>query len=91
LANLKKILRTCIFCRSKIEQKELLRFVYQNGSLLYYNKFGRSFYLCEPCTIKLKDDLSIKDSKRLEKVLQKECKDKENHVKQLKEILLDVK
>ncbi|OCL81691.1 DUF448 domain-containing protein [Arcobacter porcinus] len=91
MANSKKILRTCVFCREKLEQKELLRFVYQNERLSFYNNLGRSFYLCRVCILKLKEELTVKDSKRIEKVLNKECKSKQNHVNQLKEILLDVR
>lgn len=91
MANLKKILRTCVFCRGKFEQKELLRFQCKNKKLLSYDNFGRSFYICKPCGIKLQNSEDIKDSKRFEKTLCKECKNNDKYVIQLKEILIDVR
>ncbi|GGD31719.1 hypothetical protein GCM10012288_02090 [Malaciobacter pacificus] len=91
MANLKKILRTCIVCRKKFEQKELLRFKCENEKLVQYNNYGRSFYICETCSKQIQTDLKVKDLKRLEKILNKECKSKNNFVTQLKEILTDVR
>ena len=91
MANLKKILRTCIVCRKKFEQKELLRFKCENKKLVQYNNYGRSFYICETCSNQIQTDLKLKDLKRLEKILNKECKSQDNYVTQLKEILTDVR
>jgi len=88
LANLRKILRTCIFCRAKLEQKELIRLKCSNKKLSLYDNFGRSFYICKSCILLLDN---IKDSKRFEKVLCKECKNKDEYTIQLKEILVDVR
>ncbi|MBL3519773.1 DUF448 domain-containing protein [Aliarcobacter lanthieri] len=88
MANLKKILRTCIFCRAKLEQKELIRLKCLNKKLSLYDNFGRSFYICKPCSLSLDN---VKDSKRYEKSLCKECKNKDEYVIQLKEILTDVR
>ncbi|WP_418186221.1 DUF448 domain-containing protein [Aliarcobacter vitoriensis] len=88
MANLKIILRTCIFCRGKFEQKELIRLKCLNKKLSLYDNFGRSFYICEPCSLGIDN---IKDSKRFEKALCKECKNKDEYVIQLKEILTDVR
>lgn len=91
MANLKQILRTCVFCREKIEQKELLRFSCQNKKLVQYNNYGRSFYICRACSTKIQSELKAKEIKRLEKILNKECKSNDNFVTQLKEILTDVR
>ncbi len=91
MANLKNILRTCIVCRTKYEQKELLRLKCENKKLVRYNNYGRSFYICETCSKKILTDLKVKELKRLEKILNKECKSQDNFVTQLKEILTDVR
>ena len=88
MANLKTILRTCIFCRKKLEQKELLRFKCSNKQLSIYDNIGRSFYICKPCKV---DFLDMKDIKKKKKALCRECKNKDKDVIQLEEILLDVR
>jgi predicted RNA-binding protein YlxR (DUF448 family) len=91
LANLKNTLRTCIVCRSKIEQKELLRLKCEDKKLMPYNNNGRSFYICTDCEKLLQSDINSKDYKRIEKSLCKECKNKDKYVVQLKEMLTDVR
>ena len=91
MPSLKNILRTCVICRGKFEQKELLRLKCEEKKLLFYNNFGRSFYICNDCEKLLLTDLSGKDYKRIEKSLCKECKNKDKYVIQLEEILLDVR
>ena len=91
MPSLKKTLRTCVVCRGKFEQKELLRLKCEDKELLFYNNSGRSFYICNECKKLLKEDISGKDYKRIEKSLCKECKNKDKYVTQLKEMLTDVR
>lgn len=92
MANLKKILRTCIICREKLEQKELLRLKCNEKEIVFYDNFGRSFYICNSCNRKIvEEDMKTKDIKRIEKILNKECKNKDNYVTQLKEMLTNVR
>lgn len=91
MANLKKTLRTCIFCRGKFEQKELLRFKCEDKKLVSYNNYGRSFYICSDCIKKVQSDISDKEYKKFDKALCRECKNKDKYVVQLKEMLIDVR
>ena len=91
MANLKKILRTCVVCKEKLEQKELLRLKCEEKKLMLYNNFGRSFYICNSCRGYLQSDLKTKEYKKIEKSLCKECKNKDEYVIQLKEMLTDVR
>ena len=84
-------LRTCIICRGKFNQKELLRLKCEDKKLLFYNNYGRSFYICSDCENILQSDINGKDFKRIEKSLCKECKNKDKYVTQLKEMLTDVR
>lgn len=91
MANLKITLRTCIVCRNKFEQKELLRLKCEDKKLFFYNNFGRSFYICKDCQDFLQSDIKAKEYKKIEKSLCKECKNKDEYVTQLKEMLTDVR
>lgn len=91
MANLKKTLRTCIFCRGKFEQKELLRFKCEDKKLVLFNNHGRSFYICKDCSNKAQSEINQKDYKKFEKALCRECKNKDTYVLQLKEMLADVR
>jgi predicted RNA-binding protein YlxR (DUF448 family) len=91
LPSLKKTLRTCVICRGKFEQKELLRLKCEEKELLFYNNSGRSFYICMQCQCHLLEDMNSKEYKRIEKSLCKECKNKDKYVTQLKEMLTDVR
>jgi len=77
LANLSKPIRTCISCRDKFEQKQLLRLQCINKNLIAFSGIGRSFYLCSDC---------LKTKKKCEKALFRQCKNKNNYFAQLKEI-----
>ena len=85
------ILRTCVVCKGKFEQKELLRLKCEEKKLLFYNKYGRIFYICSGCQVMLQSDINGKEFKRIEKSLCKECKNKDKYVTQLKEMLTDVR
>lgn len=91
MANSKKTLRTCVFCRGKFEQKELLRLKCDEKKIVLYNHKGRSFYLCSTCIEKVQQDINQKDYKKFENALCRECKNKDKYVLQLKEILADVR
>ncbi len=91
MTSLKKILRTCVVCRGKFEQKELLRLKCEEKKLMFYNNFGRSFYICKGCQSYLQEDIKGKEYKKIEKSLCKECKNKDEYVTQLKEMLTDVR
>lgn len=91
MANLKKTLRTCVFCRNKSEQNELLRLRCEDKKLVLYKNYGRSFYICEDCIKKVQSNISDKENKKIQKALCRECKNKDNYVVQLKEILTDVR
>ena len=91
MPSLKKTLRTCVVCRGKFEQKVLLRLKCEEKKLLFYNNFGRSFYICSECEKLLQTDINGKDYKKIEKSLCKECKNKDKYVTQLKEMLTDVR
>lgn len=58
---------------------------------MFYNNFGRSFYICKGCESHLQEDIKAKEYKKIEKSLCKECKNKDEYVTQLKEMLTDVR
>ncbi|QKF74170.1 putative RNA-binding protein (DUF448 domain) [Aliarcobacter faecis] len=91
MPSLKIILRTCIFCRGKYEQKVLLRLKCFDKQLSIYDNFGRSFYICNSCLSTLNENTNEKTYKKYEKALCKECKNSDKYVIQLKEILTDVR
>lgn len=91
MPSLKKTLRTCVVCRNKFEQKELLRLKCEEKKLSFYDNSGRSFYICNACEKLLQLDINGKDYKKIEKSLCRECKNKDKYVTQLKEMLTDVR
>jgi predicted RNA-binding protein YlxR (DUF448 family) len=92
LTILKKPIRTCIVCRGKFEQNLLLRFKCKDKKLQAFDNMGRSFYICKECISLLEDeDINSKNLKKLEKALFRECKNKDNYIGQLKEILTHVR
>lgn len=91
MANLKRILRTCVICKGKFEQKELLRLKCKDKKLSFYDNDGRSFYLCQGCITSLEQDMNSKEFNKIEKALCRECKNKDKYVTQLKEMLTDVR
>ena len=92
MALLKKTLRTCIFCRSKIEQKKMLRLKCHDKKLVQFDHNGRSFYICDDCIEEIEQSpIGQKDYKRLEKTLFRKCKNQDNYLEQLKEIITHVR
>ncbi|MDU7693161.1 MAG: DUF448 domain-containing protein [Helicobacter sp.] len=79
------IQRTCIACRAKFEQKDLVRLKIQNGKITHFDGFCRSFYVCPNCLHKasfkkviLKQNLADKSmlQQSLEEFLHNECENK---------------
>ncbi len=92
MANLKKTIRMCIFCKNRNEQKSLLRLKCENKKLVLYDGYNRSFYICCNCIALIdQDDIKQKDQKRINKALCKQCKNKDNYLVELKEILTYVR
>ncbi len=75
-------LRTCVGCRTKTVQRELLRLQCLDGELTAFSGSGRSFYLCQNC---------LEDEKKLAKALMRQCRSsqKEKFMNKLKEIITD--
>ncbi len=72
----------------KFEQKKLLRLKCEDKKLVPFNNNGRSFYICDDCVLILENSQSNqKEYKKLEKALFKECRNKDDYIGQLKEIL----
>ena len=92
MAILKKPIRTCVTCRVKFIQNELLRLKCKDKKLVLFDNDGRSFYICKDCIsiIEHTQD-NQKDYKKLEKALFRECKNKDDYIGQLKEILTHVR
>ncbi|WP_104694956.1 DUF448 domain-containing protein [Helicobacter salomonis] len=45
----KNAVRTCVCCRARLKQVELLRFSVREGRIIVFQGSGRSFYLCGAC------------------------------------------
>lgn len=88
MPNLKKPIRMCIVCRSREEKNSMLRLQCKDSKLLNYDGFGRSFYMCSGCQNKILEGI---ETKRIEKALYRECKNKDEYIVQLKEILTHVR
>ena len=41
--------RMCVACRGRFPQESLLRLQVDNGGIVAFRGFGRSFYLCDCC------------------------------------------
>lgn len=96
MAKLEKPVRMCIVCRQRFGKTELLRLQCKNKKLVQFCGDGRSFYICYGCI-----DTGLKNNetqsknnvfeKKIEKALFRECKNKDEYIFQLKEILTDVR
>lgn len=73
-----KHIRTCISCRDKLNQKDLLRLQCINKKLVIFTGKNRSFYLCYDC---------CNDEKKVLKSIYRECKNKAEYNLQLKEMV----
>jgi len=75
---LKISIRTCIVCRIKTAQKLLTRLQCKDKKLIAFSGKGRSFYICSSC---------LENESKLEKALYRHCKNKDEYIVQLREIL----
>ena len=75
---MERSIRTCIVCRNKLLQKELNRLQCKEKKLVSFTGIGRSFYICNDCLL---------NEKKIEKALYRNCKNKDNYIVQLREIL----
>lgn len=80
--NFHQVIRMCISCRERQEQKLLVRLQCKEGLLEAFNNTGRSFYICNDC---------LNNEKKIIKALMRQCKsgEKERLVNRLKEIITD--
>lgn len=76
--NFKKPTRMCVVCRGRFEQHILHRLQCLDGQLILFGGLKRSFYICNDCI--------NGDQKRLNKILNRECKKGGDFIPQLKEI-----
>jgi predicted RNA-binding protein YlxR (DUF448 family) len=72
----------CACCRTRDDQKNMLRLQCKDKKLQTFDGIGRSFYICNNC---------LEDEKKLEKALYRECKNKDGYLSQLKEMLIYVR
>lgn len=92
MAILKKPIRTCVVCRGKNEQNGMLRLKCKDKKLVPFDNNGRSFYICNDCISVIEQSQNNqKDYKKLEKALFRECRNKDDYIGQLKEILTHVR
>ena len=75
---LKISIRTCVSCKEKSSQSLLNRLQCKEKKLYSFTGIGRSFYLCNKC---------LQDENKLKKILCKNCKNKDDYIVQLREIL----
>lgn len=75
---LKISIRTCVVCRIKMAQKLLNRLQCKEKKLTAFSGNGRSFYVCNSC---------LENESKLEKALYRHCKNKDEYIVQLREIL----
>jgi len=75
---LKISVRTCIVCRIKLSQQILNRIQCQDKKLTKFTGSGRSFYICNDC---------LQNEKKVEKALYRQCKNKDEYIVQLREIV----
>ena len=75
---LKITIRSCVVCRIKMAQKLLTRLQCNEKKLIAFSGKGRSFYICDSC---------LDNDSKLEKALYRYCKNKDEYIVQLREIL----
>jgi len=69
-------IRMCIACRSRLEQRDMLRLQQLESKIVAYQGYGRSFYICSEC---------INDSKKIKGLTKRFKQNEELFVKFLKE------
>ncbi|WP_419770668.1 MAG: DUF448 domain-containing protein [Candidatus Marinarcus sp.] len=90
MAYLEKPFRMCIVCRTRNLQKMMLRLqCSEDKKLVPFTHNGRSFYICQEC---INDVLAEnKNNRKIEQTLYRVCKNKDDYILQLKEILTHVR
>ncbi len=71
-------IRSCVVCRKRIAQRLLNRLQCNNKKLTAFTGIGRSFYVCNNC---------LENTSKLEKALYRNCKNKDEYMVKLREIL----
>jgi len=71
-------IRMCISCRSRYPQKSLIRLKLEGSDIIAYDGRGRSFYLCNVCSV---------NEKKIKGLTKRFKQDSERFVKLLKELV----
>ncbi len=78
MTNITKPIRMCVSCRVRFPKTNLLRLQCIDKKLSQFDGIGRSFYLCSQC---------CDDTKRVVNSIYRQCKNKADYQKQLKEMV----
>jgi len=71
-------IRMCISCRSRNPQTSLIRLKLKGQDVIAHDGSGRSFYLCDQCTV---------NEKKIKGLTKRFKQDEERFVKLLKELM----
>jgi len=71
-------IRMCISCRSRHPQTSLIRLKLEGTEIISHNGKGRSFYLCNECSV---------NEKKIKGLTKRFKQDEERFVKLLKELM----
>lgn len=71
-------IRMCIACRSRFPQKDLIRLKQVKENIVAYDNEGRSFYLCDECSI---------NEKKIKGLIKRFKQEEERFIKLLKELI----
>ncbi|MCD6653364.1 MAG: DUF448 domain-containing protein [Sulfurovum sp.] len=71
-------IRMCIACRSRFPQKDLIRLKQAKENIVAYDNEGRSFYLCDECSI---------NEKKIKGLIKRFKQEEERFIKLLKELI----
>ncbi|MDQ1325958.1 MAG: uncharacterized protein QG564_1082 [Campylobacterota bacterium] len=71
-------IRMCVACRNRFPQKDLIRLKQEGKDIVAYDGKGRSFYLCDECSI---------DEKKIKGLIKRFKQEEERFIKLLKELI----
>ncbi|DAB40246.1 MAG TPA: hypothetical protein CFH81_08605 [Sulfurovum sp. UBA12169] len=71
-------IRMCIACRSRFPQKDLIRLKQAEEGFVAYDNEGRSFYLCDECSV---------NEKKIKGLIKRFKQEEERFIKLLKELI----
>lgn len=71
-------IRMCVACRNRFPQKDLIRLKQEGKDIVAYDSKGRSFYLCDECSI---------DEKKIKGLIKRFKQEEERFIKLLKELI----